>query len=355
MKICFIVGAFPNMKCGVGDYTSKLADEMGKNGNEVSIITSSKASNFYSNNIKVYNIINEWNFRNLKLILRQLKEINPDVVNIQYPNGEYKKNLMINFLPFFIKKSIKCILIETVHEYSIFTILGKIRNFISFIKADEIIVVEEEYINEIKKLNKRKKIVFIPIASNIKQSMITEEGISKTKNELAVGDCKLISYFGFAIQSKGIEDLLYAIKEIPEAKLLFLGELNKQDEYQRSLINLIKELKIEERVIITGFLNEEMVADYLKSSDVCVLPFKNGVSKRNGSFLAAYNQNIPIVTTTKDRTFEKDGVYYTQINNRKELINNIIKALDYKEKINREIITWDFIAKKYIERIQSNE
>ena len=30
MKICFIVGAFPMMKCGVGDYTSKLAEELAK-------------------------------------------------------------------------------------------------------------------------------------------------------------------------------------------------------------------------------------------------------------------------------------------------------------------------------------
>lgn len=30
MKICFIVGAFPKMKCGVGDYTNKLAEELAK-------------------------------------------------------------------------------------------------------------------------------------------------------------------------------------------------------------------------------------------------------------------------------------------------------------------------------------
>ena len=43
MKICFIVGAFPNMKCGIGDYTSKVAEELAKTGNEVHIITSKKS------------------------------------------------------------------------------------------------------------------------------------------------------------------------------------------------------------------------------------------------------------------------------------------------------------------------
>ena len=44
MKICFIVGAFPTMKCGVGDYTNKLAEELAKKGNEVHVITSTRAN-----------------------------------------------------------------------------------------------------------------------------------------------------------------------------------------------------------------------------------------------------------------------------------------------------------------------
>ena len=56
MKICFIVGAFPTMKCGVGDYCSKVAKELAKNGHEIYVITSKKASPEVEG-LKVFNII----------------------------------------------------------------------------------------------------------------------------------------------------------------------------------------------------------------------------------------------------------------------------------------------------------
>ena len=349
MKICFIVGAFPNMKCGIGDYTSKLAKELVSMGNVVSVITSENASYFSDTNMEVHNIIRNWNFRSLKILINKIKQIQPDVVNIQLPSAEYKKSLMINFLPFFIKAVCKCKIIETVHEYTIFTILGRIRNWISFIKADEIIVVEKEYIKEIGKIYKKKKVTYIPIASNIQQSKINEGQKIEIRKKLKAENVKLISYFGFVNQTKGIEDLLYAFKEIPNAKLLLIGSLDKDNEYQNSIIELAKKIGINNNIIVTGFIKEKLVADYLKCSDVCVLPFKTGVAKRNGSFLAAFNQNIPVVTTTRNEPYIDRAVYYARICDKDQLINYIKMAIENKEKICRKIITWDSIAKKYQE------
>ena len=56
MKICFIVGAFPTMKCGIGDYTHRLAEEMVRLGNEVHVITSKEAT-IKSNTIHIHNIV----------------------------------------------------------------------------------------------------------------------------------------------------------------------------------------------------------------------------------------------------------------------------------------------------------
>ncbi len=59
MKVCFIVGAFPDMKCGIGDYTYKLAEELGKKGFEIHVITSKKA-NCKSEIIHIHSIMEEW-------------------------------------------------------------------------------------------------------------------------------------------------------------------------------------------------------------------------------------------------------------------------------------------------------
>ena len=70
MRICFIVGAFPKMMCGVGDYTNKLAMELSKDkNNEIFVITSSKASNDFKN-IKVL----LKTYKNIKFLKKKIKE-----------------------------------------------------------------------------------------------------------------------------------------------------------------------------------------------------------------------------------------------------------------------------------------
>ena len=140
MKICFITGAFPNMKCGIGDYTFKLSNELAKLGNEVSVITSINAHKDGSKNIKIYNIVKNWRFSDVKNILKTIKQISPDIVVIQYPSAEYGKNFMINFLPYIIKIKQKCRVYQTIHEFSSFTNKGKFRLCINMKSADKIII-----------------------------------------------------------------------------------------------------------------------------------------------------------------------------------------------------------------------
>lgn len=346
MKICFIVGAYPTMKCGIGDYTDRLAKELSKYGNEIHVITSKKANNI-SDSVIIHNIIDEWNFNSCKKILDELKKIKPDVVNIQYPSDEYKNNIMINLLPIFIKRKIKCKVTITIHEYECYTIKRKIRNYLNFKKVDKIIVVEEEYIDDIKNIFKNKEIVYIPISSNIPRSNISQKDFLIQKYNL--NGKKIISYFGFIIPSKGLDYLLKCISKIENTKLLIIGELDKNDEYHESLLKLINKLNIQDKVVITGFLKEEHdVADLLQISDACVLPFVNGVKKRNGSFLAAYNQRIPVITTHNTYK-DENGIYYAKPNNEEMLLEKMLYVLNNKIEFNRDVLTWDKTAKKYID------
>ncbi len=298
MKICFVVGAFPLMKCGVGDYCKKIAEELTKKGNEVYIITSKKASN-KSNILNIYNIIEKWDNSAIQKILDKLQEIKPDIVNIQYPSDEYKNNLSMNILPIKIKKIIKCKVTATIHEYECFTWKRRIRNYLNFKNLDKIIVVEKEFIDLIKKDFKKKDIVHIPISSNIPRSKLTNEGKEELLKKYGLLNKKVISYFGFSVPSKGIEYLLNCVAKLNDTVILFINQLDPNNEYHKSLLELIDKLNIKEKVIITGFLDDEnAVADLLSISNVCVLPFTEGVKTRNGSFLAAYNQQIPIITTS---------------------------------------------------------
>lgn len=354
MKICFIVGAFPMMKCGVGDYTCKLAEELARQNNEVHIITSERAST-ESKKLHIHNIVKIWKLSALKPIINELKKIKPDVVNIQYPSDEYYRRT-VSILPLLIKNKIKCKVTITVHEYDYFNlneerIKDKIRLYLNFCKLDKVITVEEKFIPRIKKDYAKANIAYIPISSNIPRNKATSEEITNIKRKYNLEGKKVLSYFGFAVPVKGIEYLLKCVQKLDDnVKLLFINHLDEKNEYHKTLLSLIEELKIKNKVEITGFVdNPEDVANLLQASDICVLPFVNGLKKSNGSFLAAYNQKIKIITTTNKDEKDGNGIYYVKPEDETALLEKIQYAIEDKTEYKRDILTWENVAKSFIE------
>lgn len=355
MRICFIVGAFPKMMCGVGDYTNKLAMELSKDkNNEIFVITSSKASNDFKN-IKVFNIVEKWDKTATKAIIKTLKEIKPDVVNIQYPSNEYHDAYYIfNILPLMIKLRIRCKLTETIHEYDTEPLSPqrKIRYFFNFILMKKVIVPEKKFVDLIHKDFKKIKVDFIRISSNIPRVILTKKEISDLKKELNISKKYIISFFGFINYKKGFEKLLECLPKLKDTTLLLIGDLNPLDDYQKNIIDLIDKYNVKDKIIITGFLEDEKdVARYLSISDVCVLPFTEGIQERNGSFLAAYNQLIPVITTDKEKK-DENGIYYAKPNNEKELLEKINYVLENEITFNRAELSWSKVSKEFINSIK---
>ena len=339
MKICFIVGEFPNLKCGIGDYTSLLANNLANDKVEVSVITSKEASS-ENKKIKIYNIIDEYNFNSIKIILSKLKEIKPDIVHIQYPSNKYVHRRVTSvLLPLSIKFFLKNIkLVETIHEYPEYLKKGKLFYSLNYSIMDYIIIAEEKYNDFIKKdfekIYNKLNIKYIPIGSNIPKSEMTDVQKQELRKKLGIENFKIISYFGFASDKKGIEILLDSFKYIKNSnvKLLFIGELNKENSYHNKLLNLITELNLEENIIITGFIEDpKKVSDYLAISDICVLPFVEGAQTRNTSYLAAVNQDINVITTSLDEKKDFDNIFFVKPNNSKILADKIDEVLETKK------------------------
>lgn len=358
MKICFIVGAFFPMKCGVGDYTLNLAKNLSKSGNDTFVITSKNATNEEIEGVKVYNIVDKWDFSSLKSINNVIKLINPDIVHIQYPSDEYGKSFFINILPLLIRKKFKVNIVETVHEYLSYTSKGKLRNLINYKVANKIIVVEKRYINIIKgfipKISKNLNIEYIPISSNIPVSKIDADTYIELKNKLGLLNNKVIVYFGFINELKGFEVLLKAIYELKKIDsnimLLVLSNLDENNEYHRSIMKLIDNLNLNENIIITGFIDSaQEVSNYIKIADLSILPFRDGLSERNGSFLAVYLQGIPIITTTNDNTEDNNGVFYVKPNDVENIVSYSSKILNDCNRYERKVIEWNDIVKEHLE------
>lgn len=341
------------MKCGVGDYTYNLAKELASRGNDIYVITSKQADS-NNENLHIYNIVENWDFKDLKLILKKVKEIGPDVVNIEYPSNEYKSAFMLSYLPYKIKKKQKCYTTATIHEYDYeeFSVQRRFRLYLNFCKLDKIIVAEEKFIEKIKQISPKTEMVYIPISSNIQRSEIGENEKKLLIEQYDLKGKKVISYFGFARPNKGIEILLKALKKInKDIELLYIGSLDKENEYENTILKLIENEELGNRIKITGLFDDEKdVANRLQISDLCVLPFLDGVQTRNGSFLAAYNQKIKILTTSKEKTREKqDGIYYVEPNNIEALATKIEKILNEKTEYKRNVLTWKSVADSYLQ------
>ncbi|MCX6749289.1 MAG: glycosyltransferase family 4 protein [Candidatus Pacearchaeota archaeon] len=112
----------------------------------------------------------------------------------------------------------------------------------------------------------KEKITEVPNGVDIKKfSKITRKGVSKFKKKY--GLLKTVLFVGRIHESKGIQYLIEAIKDI-DCKLMIIGE---DVGYKKELEKKIKNLNLEKKVIFTGHLEEKEKITAYKACDIFVL------------------------------------------------------------------------------------
>lgn len=371
MKICIISGTLPPLKCGVGDYTDILCNYLAKNL-DIYVITS-KGVNINNKNYKIYPVIEKWGIRSIRKIFSIINKIKPDVIHIQYPTISYKKNIMINILPILLKiKKYKVVM--TIHEYADNSKLGKIRLYPNILFSNHIITVDKSSQYAIQKniffKNIKDYISFIPIGSNIPKSKIgIEDKLRLRKSILNEQEEYIMCFFGFINEKKGFETILYAMNNIKKiqngikTKLLLIGELSDNNNYHLRIKRIIEDLNLKENILITGYLKKEKVADYIQISDFIVLPFVDGVSPKNGSFLAGVQEN-KMVISTRPKEINSDlfnNIFYLDTYDDYITLSNLILRVQNQDinpkqsivKIKEDIFNWNDIKNKHIDLYKS--
>jgi glycosyltransferase involved in cell wall biosynthesis len=95
-------------------------------------------------------------------------------------------------------------------------------------------------------------------------------------------------------------------RERPDARLLFIGGDNARHEpgqvpYVEHLRQRAGELGLTDRLIWTGYTSAADVSAHLQAADVVVLPFREGVSLRSGTLMAALSHGCAVVGTAPAR------------------------------------------------------
>lgn len=141
----------------------------------------------------------------------------------------------------------------------------------------------------------RDKTSIIPLAPDFTPNTIIKESAKKKLREkygFKVND-RIVLYVGRLAKYKGIDYLIRAIKYV-DAKLLIVGS----GPLKESLMELPKQIGISEKVIFTGFAEDNVLPVFYSLSDVFVLPSINEGEAFGIVQVEALKFGLPVVNTS---------------------------------------------------------
>ncbi|MEZ4843456.1 MAG: glycosyltransferase family 4 protein [Bacteroidia bacterium] len=308
-RILIISNNYPPTICGVGDYSYGLALEFAKASYNVHVICKSQLDIRQSADIHVHPIVENWTIGGAKTVLKVVRNINPDVILLQYvPNLYSKIALPFNFLYFvFLIQKRKIPIITMFHEVSYRLnpsnaksyFIAQLQRIIALLickYSNSIITSIEYYEKKLKKLT-YKKVAVIPIGSPIIELFDNHAYQIELRKSICKADEIIIATFGVRNFSILIDATKQLISKGSKIKLLICGKIN--DEAIIAENDFIKS---------TGILSLTDIGKHLSIADIFVMPdevknnFEGGTCNKSGSLAAAFQFGLPIIGFKGDMT-----------------------------------------------------
>jgi glycosyltransferase involved in cell wall biosynthesis len=307
MKVIIIGPAHP-LRGGLATFNQRLCKQFADEGHECSIVsfslqypgflfpgTTQYSSDPAPENITIHTLINSVNPLNWILTGKKIKNLRPDIIVVRY------------WLPFMgpalgtilrqVSKNrhtrIVCIADNIIpHEKR----PGDMAFTRYFVKAcDAFVTMSKKVMDDLVNFTKKPaQLVQHPLYDNFGTPIPKDEA---RKNLGLDPDQKIILFFGFIRQYKGLDLLLKAMADNrikdQKIKLLVAGEFYESDKPYHDIIN---EFDLEGRVILrTNFIPDGEVRNYLCAADCVVQPYKNAT--QSGVTPLAYHFEKPMIVT----------------------------------------------------------
>ncbi|MCL4532266.1 MAG: glycosyltransferase [Actinobacteria bacterium] len=321
ISVLMVTGEYPPRLGGVGDYTARLSAELERAGARVVVLT-----HFMPEDValreegapEVLRTVAAWTRPSWHQVKQTIRSAGCSLVHIQYQAAAYDMAPAVHLLPAYLRLSVPGVKVATTfHDLRppyLFAKAGALRT--AAVHALDRFSHASVATNraDLEKLGgimegsgRVARRWLIPIGSNVDHRPPSGFDRESQRRQLGVEEgVILLSHFGFMNDSKGVEFLLQALgllseRGLPVKLLVVGGEAGDSDPtnnaYSRRILQLIRSRRLENRVSWTGFISPEQVSASLLSSDLCVLPFRDGASLRRGSLLAALAHALPVVTT----------------------------------------------------------
>jgi glycosyltransferase involved in cell wall biosynthesis len=311
MRIGLITGEYPPDQGGVGDFTREIGKALAVLGHDVHVITGKAQVASGESQISVHREVKQWGWGCWEQILRVAQRERLDVLNVQFQTAAYGMHPAINLVPKHRSRPPVAVSFHDLKVPYLFPKAGPLRWWVIKTltqRVEGIIVTNREDELQLSDLQPPvPNLTRIPIGSNITPRLPGAYDRALWRKRWKLGpDDLLLGYFGFLNERKGGEDLIETLAALVArglpAHLLFIGgRVGSSDPanmvYARQVERLITERGLQHRVHYTDFVPAEEVSASLEAVDVCVLPYRDGVSLRHGSLHACLAHGRPIVTT----------------------------------------------------------
>jgi glycosyltransferase involved in cell wall biosynthesis len=323
MRIGLVTGEYPPDQGGVGDFTSRLARALAHLGHEMHVITTARGEaqratrhrlelsrSDSEDPLTVHFTVRSWRWGCWGQVMKLAQDLSLDTLNVQYQAAAYAVHPAISIVP---RGAAMPSVAVTFHDLKVpylFPKAGPLRWWALLLlarRADGVIVTNQEDYLRLQDEIDSDKLSLIPIGSNIPAS--PPAGYDRTAQRarwgIGRGDL-LLGYFGFLNESKGGEELIQALGHLVEhglsAHLLMIGgRVGSSDPTNRAYAKRVEQLiaarDLGNRIHWTGYTSPEQVSAALLAVDLCVLPYRDGVSFRRGTLMACLAHGCAIVST----------------------------------------------------------
>ena len=214
-----------------------------------------------------------------------------------------------------------CLNSETKYNELIFNNLSKILTCSNYVR-DKVATIRCD-----------KKIQTLYNGINVKLFSSTNEQQKKRTDIGLSEDDFVMVYTGRLNKDKGVSELIdamLAIHDKPNIKLMiigspFFGNVANEDDFVRGLKQKAEEIK--DRIVFTGFIPHSQLPQYLKISDIAVIPSLWDDPCPN-TVLEAQAMGLPIITTRRggipEEVSEKNAIL---LNTDEHFVENLTSAI----------------------------
>lgn len=332
------------MQGGIADHTAYLAQHLALCGVESAILISRRWQEVQptggaSNLPTIHPSISNWGWRCWPGVTGFLKTHHPAVLHIQYQAAAFDLGGWVNWLPWYLKKrGLSTRVVTTFHDLRapyIFPKAGSFRwrSMLALARySDAVVCTNREDLQTLqhalgtgqatnltdsspplllasrrRRAKRAPLLTHIPLGSNVEPQPPADFNRAVWRKKYQADDnTLLLAYFGFLNESKGGEELVEALGLLRQwgldARLLLIGgEVGHADStnvaYAQRVQTLIERHKLAEVVYRTGYTDLPEVSANLLAADAVVMPYRDGVSFRRTTLIAALRHGCPVVST----------------------------------------------------------